>query len=516
MTKIMLVEDDNNLREIYEARLSAEGYDIVSAHDGEAALAMAAKERPDLVITDVMMPKISGFEMLDILRNTASLHDIKVIMLTALGQAEDNARANALGADRYLVKSQVTLEDIVKATHEVLNDPTPLDVSSETAEVSIDQAAPDSTASHIEVVPPIDSSATTQTDLQADLPSEPETPFIDVSQGNSYVVGATDATATTTDQSAQTTQDDTVATPDDTATSDNVINNDVTSDDAVEPIAELPAPNAVVEQPEILDAAPIAQEETVIREQIDEFLDANTQPEVATNPDNPSDSNDQPTVAETQPSDQPVQSAQPDQATQPPADEDDAVYEKDNSIPDMGNLSIHGEVAPELQEIAPEPQEAPAEPQQYSGDKVVSDAINDMYAAAAPVPRVIEPTPQSEYPVEITPTTAPSPSPVVETPQPIEAPRFETPESNDSNFHKLVIAPLDNSPRPDINQLLAMEDAKAAAIQASNTQQTTADTPSDGQSTQSQPGQTWQPQPAQVQPPRTSYDPAIDPNSISL
>jgi len=118
----MLVEDDNNLREIYEARLVAEGYSIVSAEDGEAALALAAKERPDLVITDVMMPKISGFEMLDILRNTPALRDVKVIMLTALGQAEDNARANSLGADRYLVKSQVTLEDIVKATHDVFDE----------------------------------------------------------------------------------------------------------------------------------------------------------------------------------------------------------------------------------------------------------------------------------------------------------------------------------------------------------------------------------------------------------
>ena len=70
MSKIMLVEDDNNLREIYEARLLAEGYDIVSAKDGEEALALAVKEKPDLIITDVMMPKISGFDMLDILRST--------------------------------------------------------------------------------------------------------------------------------------------------------------------------------------------------------------------------------------------------------------------------------------------------------------------------------------------------------------------------------------------------------------------------------------------------------------
>lgn len=121
MAKILLVEDDNNLREIYEARLQAEGYTIVSAMDGEEALVVAKKEKPDLIISDVMMPRISGFEMLDILRNTEGLKHVRVIMLTALGQAEDKTRADSLGADRYLVKSQVTLEDIVKTAQELLN-----------------------------------------------------------------------------------------------------------------------------------------------------------------------------------------------------------------------------------------------------------------------------------------------------------------------------------------------------------------------------------------------------------
>jgi CheY-like chemotaxis protein len=121
MAKILLVEDDTNLSEIYQARLEAEGYTVVAATDGETALALAAKEKPDLILSDVMMPKISGFEMLDILRNTDGLKHTKVIMLTALGQAEDRTRAEQLGADRYLVKSQVTLEDIVTAAHELLN-----------------------------------------------------------------------------------------------------------------------------------------------------------------------------------------------------------------------------------------------------------------------------------------------------------------------------------------------------------------------------------------------------------
>lgn len=130
MAKVLLVEDDNNLREIYEARLQAEGYTIVSAKDGEEALVVAKAEKPDLVVADVMMPKISGFEMLDILHNTPELKDVKVIMLTALGQSEDQQRADQLGADRYLVKSQVTLEDIVKATHELLNEGTTPDTDS--------------------------------------------------------------------------------------------------------------------------------------------------------------------------------------------------------------------------------------------------------------------------------------------------------------------------------------------------------------------------------------------------
>lgn len=125
MAKILLVEDDNNLREIYGARLAAEGYDIISAPDGEEALALAVKEKPDLIITDVMMPKVSGFDMLDILRNAPETKNTKVIMMTALSQAEDKERADKLGADLYLVKSQVTLEDVTASVHKILDGQAP-------------------------------------------------------------------------------------------------------------------------------------------------------------------------------------------------------------------------------------------------------------------------------------------------------------------------------------------------------------------------------------------------------
>ena len=122
MAKIMLVEDDKSLREIYSIRLVAEGYTIVSAGDGEEALSLAVQEKPDLIISDVMMPKISGFDMLDILRSTPETKDIKVIIMTALSNDEQRQRSEALGAAKHLVKSQCGIEDVVNAVHEVLGD----------------------------------------------------------------------------------------------------------------------------------------------------------------------------------------------------------------------------------------------------------------------------------------------------------------------------------------------------------------------------------------------------------
>lgn len=122
MAKILLVEDDKSLREIYGVRLQAEGYTIISAGDGEEALAIAIKERPDLIVSDVMMPKISGFDMLDILRSTTETKGIKVIMMTALSSEDQRARGEQLGADKYLVKSQVGIEDVVRTVHEVMGD----------------------------------------------------------------------------------------------------------------------------------------------------------------------------------------------------------------------------------------------------------------------------------------------------------------------------------------------------------------------------------------------------------
>jgi DNA-binding response OmpR family regulator len=111
--RILFVEDDDALAGVYLVRLQAEGFEVKRVANGEEALAAATEFKPDLVLLDVMMPKVSGFDVLDILRNTPETANLKVIMLTALSQDSDRKRAESMGVDDYLVKSQVVISDVV-------------------------------------------------------------------------------------------------------------------------------------------------------------------------------------------------------------------------------------------------------------------------------------------------------------------------------------------------------------------------------------------------------------------
>ena len=189
MTKILLVEDDKSLSEIYSVRLRAEGYDILSASDGEQALALAIKEVPDLIISDVMMPNISGFDMLDILRSTTETRGIHVIMMTALSSDEQRQRGMALGADRYLVKSQVGIEDVVRTVHEVLGDAsvpadTPAPLVNEPKRATIE---PGPSARTAEPAPPVNNSpekAESDNTKANELNPNPEAPGDPASSSN--------------------------------------------------------------------------------------------------------------------------------------------------------------------------------------------------------------------------------------------------------------------------------------------------------------------------------------------
>lgn len=112
--KILLVEDDEALAGVYKSRLELEGFETREVNNGEEALTAAMEFKPDLILLDAMMPKISGFDVLDILRNTPETSATRVIMLTALSQPKDKERAESLGVNDYLVKSQVVIGDVIE------------------------------------------------------------------------------------------------------------------------------------------------------------------------------------------------------------------------------------------------------------------------------------------------------------------------------------------------------------------------------------------------------------------
>jgi DNA-binding response OmpR family regulator len=111
--KILLVEDDAALASVYQARMEAEGFEVRHVDNGENALSAAVEFKPDLILLDIMMPRISGFDVLDILRNTPETCNTKIIILTALSQPSDQERAKSLGVDEYLVKSQAVISDVM-------------------------------------------------------------------------------------------------------------------------------------------------------------------------------------------------------------------------------------------------------------------------------------------------------------------------------------------------------------------------------------------------------------------
>ena len=112
--KILYIEDDHTLATLYMTRMQAEGYDVRHFPDGESALQVAREYHPDLVIVDLMMPSLSGYDVLDNLRSIVELGGTKFVVMSALSQPEDVEKAKSLGADDFIVKSQTTIDDVME------------------------------------------------------------------------------------------------------------------------------------------------------------------------------------------------------------------------------------------------------------------------------------------------------------------------------------------------------------------------------------------------------------------
>lgn len=119
--KILLVEDDSFLASVYATKFELEGFTVLHAADGEAGLKMAEKSEPNIILLDILMPKMDGFETLHRLKMDQKLVNIPVIMLTNLGQKEDVERCLKEGAVDYLIKAHFVPGEAVKKVRKILN-----------------------------------------------------------------------------------------------------------------------------------------------------------------------------------------------------------------------------------------------------------------------------------------------------------------------------------------------------------------------------------------------------------
>lgn len=117
---VALIEDDPLIAEMYTTKFTKEGYDIKHAADGFAGLDLVKKEKPDIILLDIIMPKMDGFQVLAELRKDASFKKTPVIMLTNLGQEEDVQKGRALGATDYFIKTNFTPAAIVDKVKSIL------------------------------------------------------------------------------------------------------------------------------------------------------------------------------------------------------------------------------------------------------------------------------------------------------------------------------------------------------------------------------------------------------------
>ena len=117
---VLVVDDDLTLRDMYQIRLEAEGYKVLVAGDGEEALEIIQKQKPDIILLDIMMPKMNGYDVLEKLKQNPETKTIPVLILTALIQDLNKAKGMMSGADDYLMKSEVMPGEVLDKVKKAL------------------------------------------------------------------------------------------------------------------------------------------------------------------------------------------------------------------------------------------------------------------------------------------------------------------------------------------------------------------------------------------------------------
>lgn len=117
--KILIIEDEEVLVNMYETKFTSEGYQILKATNGEDGLILVQKEKPDLILLDVILPKMDGFMVLKKIKSDPTTKNIPVILLTNLGQDEDINKGKEDGAVAYLVKANLTPSEVIDKVKEI-------------------------------------------------------------------------------------------------------------------------------------------------------------------------------------------------------------------------------------------------------------------------------------------------------------------------------------------------------------------------------------------------------------
>ena len=121
MEKIIIVEDDPMISEIYQRKFSSSGFEVFTCDSGEQALALAKKNSADMILLDLLMPKMDGFEVIRNLRGGGYDEDIKIIVFSNFSQREDREKALKLGANGFIVKSEYSPSQLVEEVKRILN-----------------------------------------------------------------------------------------------------------------------------------------------------------------------------------------------------------------------------------------------------------------------------------------------------------------------------------------------------------------------------------------------------------
>lgn len=118
--KILLIEDDSFLLSMYAAKFESENFEVVVAEDGEKGLKLAAREMPSIILLDILLPKMDGFEVLKKLRSNKATDNIPVILLTNLSQRNEIEQGLSMGAEDYLIKAHFMPSEVVEKIKKVL------------------------------------------------------------------------------------------------------------------------------------------------------------------------------------------------------------------------------------------------------------------------------------------------------------------------------------------------------------------------------------------------------------